>query len=219
MIKILYEDNAILVCVKPAGVPTQTAKITEKDMVSELNIHLKKQNPKAGQVYVIHRLDREVKGVLVFAKTKSAAASLSKQIQDKIINKHYMAYVDGLFDKISNEYVLLENYLYKDSKESKAVVIENATAIAEDVKQAKLEYRIEELFKDENRSLLEINLLTGRFHQIRAQLSNIGHPISNDIKYGGTKCSKYRRNEIGLVAYKLEFEHPESKEQMSFEID
>lgn len=217
MIKILYEDNAILVCVKPAGVPTQTAKITEKDMVSELNIHLKKQNPKAGQVYVIHRLDREVKGVLVFAKTKSAAASLSKQIQDKIINKHYKAYVDGLFDKISNEYTLLENYLYKDSKENRAFILNDDTD--KDVKHAKLEYRIEELFKDENRSLLEINLLTGRFHQIRAQLSNIGHPISNDIKYGGVKYSKYRRNEIGLVAYKLEFEHPESKEQMSFTIN
>lgn len=217
MIKILYEDNAILVCVKPAGVPTQTAKITEKDMVSELNIHLKKQNPKAGQVYVIHRLDREVKGVLVFAKTKSAAASLSKQIQDKIINKHYKAYVDGLFDKISNEYTLLENYLYKNSKENRAFILNDDTD--KDVKHAKLEYRIEELFKDENRSLLEINLLTGRFHQIRAQLSNIGHPISNDIKYGGVKYSKYRRNEIGLVAYKLEFEHPESKEQMSFTIN
>lgn len=217
MIKILYEDNAILVCVKPAGVPTQTSKITEKDMVSELNIHLKKQNPKAGQVYVIHRLDREVKGVLVFAKTKSAAASLSKQIQDKIINKHYKAYVDGLFDKISNEYTLLENSLYKDSKENRAFILNDDTD--KDVKHAKLEYRIEELFKDENRSLLEINLLTGRFHQIRAQLSNIGHPISNDIKYGGVKYSKYRRNEIGLVAYKLEFEHPESKEQMSFTIN
>lgn len=219
MIKILYEDNAILVCVKPAGVPTQTAKITEKDMVSELNIHIKKQNPKAGQIYVIHRLDREVKGVLVFAKTKSAAASLSKQIQDKIINKHYKAYVDGLLDEISGKYTLLENYLYKDSKENKAVIVDNATVADKDVKLAKLEYRIEELLKDENKTLLEINLLTGRFHQIRAQLSNIGHPISNDIKYGGIKCSKYKRNEIGLAAYKLEFIHPGSGKQMSFMID
>ncbi len=231
--EILYEDNSILVCVKEAGVPTQTAKITEKDMVSEVNNYLKRNNKSNSQAFVIHRLDREVKGVLVFAKTKKAAAALSQQIQDGLMNKHYKAYVEGIISNNDGGYILLENYLGKDSKENKAVVFHNEAVDNADickasvditndagkaVKLAKLEYKVEKIINDENVTLLDINLLTGRFHQIRAQLSNLGYPIANDIKYGATKNSKYKRFEIGLVAYRLEFIHPDSTKKMEFQL-
>lgn len=219
--EILYEDNTVLVCVKPAGVPTQTAKITEKDMVSEINNYLKRNNGSNANAFLIHRLDREVKGVLVFAKTKKAAAHLSKQIQDGLMNKHYKAYVEGTdFEELPYEgadYILLENYLYKDRKENKAVVLHGNPDL-KDAKLAQLEYKVEKIFKDEDMTLLDINLLTGRFHQIRVQLSNIGHSIINDIKYSAAKNSKYKRLEIGLVAYRLEFIHPKNGKKMVFEI-
>lgn len=221
---ILYEDKSIIVCIKPAGVPTQTAKITEKDMVSELNNYIrKKDGDKALPIHVIHRLDREVKGILVFAKTKDAAAKLSKQIQDGLMNKHYVAKVEGVFSEVNSEYILLDNYLRKDSRENKAIVVNEEFAKSQsgnktDIKSSRLKYKVIELNKNEDNSLLEIILLTGRFHQIRAQLSAIGHPIENDIKYGGKKNHKYNRNEIGLVAYRLEFVHPVSNEKKVFEI-
>jgi len=239
--KVLFEDSHILVCEKPAGVATQSAKVTEKDMVSEVNNYLRRADAKAS-AYLIHRLDKPVRGVLLFAKNKNAAQVLNRQLQDGNFNKLYHAIVEG---KMSSDEGVLENYIYKDSKLSKAVIADSKNAHP-DVKKAVLEYRViteyevgtvsesetcqisdnesEKVCDNkagnicQNSQLLEIHLITGRFHQIRCQLSNIGHPIVGDSLYGSTM--KYpKRNAIALTAYSLSFTHPKTGKEMKFEIN
>lgn len=227
---ILYEDDCILVCEKPAGVPTQTAKISEKDMVSEVNNYLlikaKRASQKACPAFLIHRLDRPVSGILVFAKTKQAASVLNKQLQDGLFDKRYFALVSGIVENNQTEdAVHLVDYILKDSKNNKAVITGKDN---KESKKAELIYKVVTGLKPfklsitnqddyyNGNTLLDIKLLTGRFHQIRAQLSNIGHPIVGDEKYGGnTLLSK---NTIFLMAYKLSFFHPVTGNQLTFDI-
>lgn len=217
--KILYEDDHILVCEKPAGVSTQAGKIIEKDMVSEVNNYLRKAGAKA-PAYLIHRLDKPVRGILLFAKTKAAASTLSGQLSGNGFKKHYYAIVEGHFDNTADEYVVLENYIYKDPKTKKAVICENDSIkpdnACESAKKAILKYRV--ISQDDDTTTLEIHLVTGRYHQIRCQLANILHPILGDNTYGSEIPYK-KRNAIGLIAYSLSFVHPVSKKSMTFTLE
>ena len=214
-LNILYSDKDILVVEKPAGMAVQTARITEKDLVSEIKNHLsllnKKPDPYLG---IIHRLDQPVKGILVFALNEKAASDLSKQVNTGSFNKSYHACVKGYMEE-SDEWVTLTDYLIKD-KDNKARIV---SINDKNAKRAELKYRILKAEREKNVSLLDIELITGRFHQIRAQLSNIGHPILNDVKYGADR-NLVLNNEraIALYAYRLSFKHPGSGREIEFRI-
>ena len=214
---ILFEDSDILVVRKPAGLPTQTAGIASKDIISEIKGYLKTQGNRDLYVGLVHRLDQPVEGVLVFGKNSFAAAALSKQVNENKMQKYYYAAVEGIVPVSQTETeVHLTDYLFKDAKAGKAFVVTEKT---KDAKKAELTYRILVTDKEVGRSLLKIHLLTGRFHQIRAQLSHMGYPIINDTKYGDAEGSNSRNSySIALCAYQLEFFHPKTKKKMKFEI-
>lgn len=230
--EILYEDKDLLVVVKPANIATETSNIRQKDMVTEIRQYLMSASKAKQEPYVglIHRLDQPVSGILVFAKNTKSAAKLSAQVQNKTMEKHYIAIVSGKLvqdkntetnadDSDCSRPVTLINYIYKDTKDNKAKISNNPD---KDVKlkpqKAELSYKLISYDPDTNTSRLEINLITGRFHQIRCQLSNIGHPIVNDTKYGYTDAKDYKYNGIALCAYKLSFVHPTNNKKLNFEI-
>ena len=155
---------------------------------------------------LVHRLDRPVGGVMIFAKTSKAAARLSEQVRSKIFKKKYLAVVDG---KIEKQVGTLENYLYKDERLNMSRVVSKDKKNA---KLAKLDYKVLKYNEIKNLSLLEINLHTGRHHQIRVQLSDFGHSIFGDQKYGNRGQGK----QIALWAYELTIEHPITKEKKTF---
>jgi len=222
MKNILFEDNQILVAYKPAGIATQTSRVGQQDMVSELKNYLARKNNAKGEPYLglIHRLDQPVSGILVFAKTKSAAASLSHQIENGQMNKYYYAIVLGKPDEKND---VLVDYLYKDGRTNQSFVVEKSFPEA---KKAILEYRyIKTLIAIENNveaTLLEIKLMTGRHHQIRVQLSNAGMPILGDGKYGSIDSKDFSSKAcrgLALCAHKLSFKHPVTGKEMTFERD
>ena len=207
---ILYEDDQVIVCYKPAGVPTQTSKLGEQDMVSLLKNHLK-----GGYVAVIHRLDQPVEGVLVFAKTSAAAKELNKGLQGAGFGKYYKAVLWGVPEK---KEAVLENYLVKDGRTNTSRV---TTANEKDAKKAILNYEVLEVGKDGEKdiTLVKVKLETGRHHQIRVQMANMGCPIWGDSKYNTAAIQDRRFRQIALCAYKLEFVHPKTKKKMEFEIE
>ncbi len=208
--EIIFEDNDILICRKPAGVATQTKRLGQQDMESLLkNYRAKKEEPP--YVGVVHRLDQPVEGVMVFAKNQKAAAVLSKQIQQHMIGKYYYAVSQSA--PVEKEGVL-EDYLLTDKKTNYTKVIEKRSVadLPTDAKYAKLEYKTVEA-KGE-KTLFEIKLHTGRQHQIRVQMANAGCPLVGDGKYGDAAD----REQLALCSYKLEFEHPTKKVPMKFEI-
>ncbi len=218
-IDIIYEDSSITVIRKPAGVATQSANPTQPDCVSLLKEHLKKEDPenkKEPYIGVIHRLDQPVEGILVFAKNRQAAASLSKQVQSDIMNKHYLALVEGIVD-VPKETELVD-LMYKDPKLSKAVIADDKDPGKDGgaLQYAKLTCHTQEILEEKNMTILSITLITGRFHQIRAQLSHIGHPIVGDRKYGAS--SSYQKG-IALAADRLEFRHPKTGEKVEKIVD
>ena len=198
--KILYEDNHIIVVVKEKNLLTQSDITKDKDLLTNVKEYIKTKYNKPGNVYVglIHRLDRMVGGVLVFAKTSKAAARLNKQIQDKKFIKNYVCLVHNK----TKEFDRIENYLKKDDTLNKSFIDRTG-------KLSVLEYKLIKYIED--KSLLDINLITGRHHQIRVQLSNLNHPIVGDVKYG-----KNDNCDIKLYAYKLGFFHPTTNEYMEF---
>ena len=211
--KIVYEDEEILVCHKPAGLATQTGRVGQQDLVSEIKNYLG-TNPYLG---LIHRLDQPVEGLLVFAKTASAAKELSRQLTDSILNKQYLAIVLG---KGFSKETTLENYLIKDNKTNTSRV---AGEKEKGAKQAKLLAKT--LFYNEEKQIskIEVTLFTGRHHQIRVQLANAGLPLLGDSKYG-TEASIARSKELGvrnvaLCANHLTFLHPKTKKAMVFQIE
>lgn len=213
--EIIYEDKELLVVRKPAGLATQTARVGQADVVSELKNYLR--NPYLG---VIHRLDQPVEGLLVFAKTKNAAAALSEQLGEGTLNKQYYAVICG---KPAEEQGELVDYLYKDiQKTGLAVVIgEQELPQHSDAKKAVLQYRLLQYAEEADLSLLEIQIDTGRFHQIRAQMSHAGMALAGDAKYADAAVRK-RGEELGirtvaLCAYCLDFQHPVKKEKMYFQ--
>jgi len=207
-LKVLYEDNHIIVVEKPPNIPSQADKTEDTDMINIIKGYLKEKYEKPGNVYLglVHRLDRPVGGVMVFAKTSKAAGRLSEQVRNKIFKKEYLAIVDG---KLEEKKGTLENYLLKNEKNNMSKVVPEST---KNSKYAKLDYEVIKYNKEIDLSLLKIYLHTGRHHQIRVQLSNIGHGICGDQKYG----TRGRGKQISLWAYKLSIEHPITKETMTF---
>lgn len=205
-LKIIYEDNDILVCHKPAGVATQTKRLGQQDMESLLkNYRAKKGEPP--NIWVVHRLDQPVEGVMVFEKNQKAAADLSKQVQQHVIGKYY--YAVSAYAPTERAGVL-EDYLLTDKKANVTKVVAAGT---KDAKLAKLEYKVIEA--KEGKTLLRVKLHTGRQHQIRVQMAHMGCPLIGDSKYGeGTN-----KDGLALCSYRLEFRHPGTNKKMEFEIE
>lgn len=201
--KIIYEDNHLLVVLKPINIPVQEDDSKDLDMLTYLKKYLKEKYNKPGNVYLglVHRLDRPVSGIMVFAKTSKVASRLSEQIRNHTFKKEYMAVLCGKTPKKD----ILVDKLLKNPKT-------NTTVVSEKGKEAILSY---ELIKYKNNySLVKINLETGRSHQIRVQFSSRGYPLYGDQRYNKKALPK---QQIALFANRLEFIHPVTKEKLFFE--
>ncbi len=223
--EIIYEDSDIIVCRKPAGLPTQSARIRTPDMVSLIKIHLTADagksfsSRKEPYLAVIHRLDQPVEGLLVFAKTPAAAKNLNRQLTSSGFGKYYRAIVIGIPEPVEGT---LENYIVKDGRTNTSRICTEDTPGA---KLARLHYHVKKKFEETEpaKALVEIRLDTGRHHQIRVQMSHLGHPLAGDRKYGSLFCEKTsaeRENSepLRLCAYRLEFRHPRDGRRMVFEL-
>lgn len=243
--KIIYEDQDILVIQKPPGLATQTSKVGQQDVVSELRNYLAVKvlasqptgrrstrcptGPSKAEPYlgIIHRLDQPVEGLLVFAKNKNAAAALTAQLHGEkdggtgTLNKFYYGVFCGKASSNSGELI---DYLYKDPS-GKALVWEQPEGEKQpQVKRAVLQYRIlqTEQVQDIVLSLTKIHIVTGRYHQIRAQMSHAGMSLLGDAKYADAASratsEKLNIRNVALCAFHLEFHHPATKEKMSFKM-
>lgn len=207
-LKVLYEDNHIIVVEKIMNIPSQGDKTGDLDMLSIIKKYIKNKYEKPGNVYLglVHRLDRPVGGVMVFAKTSKAASRLSEQVRNKTLKKSYLVIVNGKMEKKKD---VLEDYLIKNEKNNISKV---SNKEVKNAKFASLDYEVLKYSSELNLSVLKVNLHTGRHHQIRVQLSSRNHSIYGDQKYGGRGHGK----QICLWAYKLAFEHPVNKNNMAF---
>ncbi|WP_010251340.1 RluA family pseudouridine synthase [Acetivibrio cellulolyticus] len=207
-IKILYEDNHLLVVEKPVNIPVQQDSTNDVDMLTLLKEDIKVRYNKPGNVYLglVHRLDRPVGGAMVFAKTSKAASRLSDQVRTRGLNKTYYAVVHGKFEDKQGR---LENYLLKDEKTNMVSVVSPEVAGA---KQAILDYKVIDVFKDY--TLIKVDLHTGRSHQIRVQFSNIGHPLYGDQRYG--KSVNKVGQQIALWSCGIALKHPTTEEELDF---
>lgn len=204
-LNVIFEDNHLLVVEKPAGILSQSGSLSLENIMDTIKAYLKEKYQKPGNVFLglVHRLDTNVGGLMVFAKTSKAASRLSKDIRNLDFEKKYMAVVRGTLKEDST--IELIDYLDKDEINKMALVKDESSG-----KKSVLRFKV--LKTENNLSLIDIELETGRFHQIRCQLANYGHPIYNDYKYN----SKDIGYDLGLYAYKLGFNHPVSKEKLTF---
>ena len=209
-LNVIYVDNHIIVVEKMPNIPSQGDKTEDVDMLTIIKDYLKEKHQKPGNVYLalIHRLDRPVGGVMVFAKTSKAAARLSEEVRERRIKKEYLVVADGKFE---NSKGTLEDYLLKNERKNMSKVVPKETKNA---KLARLDYEVLRYNEEIDLSVVRVLLHTGRHHQIRLQLSNIGHSIYGDQKYG----TRGRGKQIALWAFKLSFVHPVTKEEMSFKV-
>ena len=217
--QIVYEDEAVLVIRKPAGLATESAGIGQKDVVSELKNYVAKKNPgKMPYLGIVHRLDQPVEGLLVFAKTKKAAENLTAQLGKGTLKKEYLAVVCG---KVPENTGRLVDYL---AKEKGMAVVKNAvdaqTGKAADPQAKKAVLTYTKKAETEKFTLLAVQIETGRFHQIRAQLSHAGFPILGDEKYGSEESKELSREKkirfTALCAASLSFRHPVTGKFMAF---
>ena len=206
MINVIYEDNHLLVVEKPVNVLSQGDDTNDKDMVNLLKNYLKVKYNKPGNVFVglVHRLDRPVGGIMVFAKTSKAASRLSEQVRNKSLKKTYRAVLNGNMKKDT-----LKDYLYKNKKTNMVSVVNKNH---KDAKDAELSY--ETISKNEKFSMVQVDLKTGRPHQIRVQFSSRNHPLFGDQRYG--QHINKKGDQIALWSYKIEITHPTTKEKMEF---
>lgn len=202
--RILYEDNHLFVINKNSGELVQGDKTGDVPLIENIKQFIKVRDKKPGNVYLglIHRLDRPTSGVLIFAKTSKALSRMNEMFKTRDVEKLYWAIVEG---KVENKFERLEHYLRKNQKKNLVTVFTHPT---KDAKKAILEYKV--LGELDNYTLLEVDLYTGRSHQIRSQLSFIGNPIKGDLKYGSKRSN--RDGSISLHARKISFIHPVSKE-------
>lgn len=215
--KILYEDTNIFVCRKPAGVAVQAASDFQQDMVSELKNEISRRtgerNPYLG---IVHRLDQPVEGLLVFAGSKQAAARLSAQLADGTMQKRYVAVLAGVPEEKQGIRV---DYLKKDSRSGRSLIVSGEDKLG---KRAELSYRIME--EQPPYALAEIEIRTGRYHQIRAQMAHMGYPLVGDYKYGGQEIGKgddmikVRNAGLALCACYLAFQNPETGKRQQFTV-
>ena len=208
-INILYEDNHLIVVHKPANMPVCTDSSNDIDLLTKLKEYIKNKYNKPGNVYLglVHRLDRPVEGIIVFAKTSKAASRLSMQIQNKEFKKTYYAVVENN-PKKEDTFI---DYLYKDEKNNTSYVTTKNKG-----KKSILEYKI--INQKDNLTLVKINLLTGRHHQIRVQFSHHGYPLYGDHRYNKKFITDNKTN-IALIAKELSFYHPTTKEILTFNIN
>ncbi len=206
--KIIFEDNHIIVVQKPVNIPSQGDKTGDIDMLSMVKDYLKEKYNKPGEVYLglVHRLDRPTGGVMVFAKTSKAASRLSQQVRNKDFIKKYLAIVDG---KMENEEGTFKDYLYKNERNNMSRI---AKPNEKNAKEAILDYKVVKYSEEINLSVVEITLHTGRHHQIRVQFSSRNHSLYGDQKYG----TRGRGKQLALWAYSLSILHPITKERMEF---
>ncbi|MDZ7719630.1 MAG: RluA family pseudouridine synthase [Balneolaceae bacterium] len=202
-IEILFEDNHLLAVNKPAGMLSQEDHTGQPDLLTLCKEYLKQEYNKKGNVFLglLHRLDKPVSGVMLFAKTSKAASRISEQIRKRSIKKNYHAVVEGESPKNG----MLQDYLLKDNQTNTVSIASKNNKRA---KKAELYYQREKV--ENNLSLLNITLITGRPHQIRVQFSHLGYPVCGDQKYG----SKHTCN-ISLHATQLTFSHPTLKKEIT----
>lgn len=207
-LNVLYEDNQVVVVLKPHNMPSQADASGDMDLLSMVKAYVKEKYNKPGEAFIglVHRLDRPTGGVMVFARTSKAAARLSEELKNGQMKKTYFAVCAGTPQ--AKEDTLI-NFLKKDEKEN---IVKIVTRGEEGNKRAELNYKVLEV-KD-GQSLVKVNIVTGRSHQIRVQLAGIGNPLVGDNKYGRSKF-KASKN-LGLWAGILEFVHPTTKEKMVF---
>lgn len=216
-LEILFEDKYIIVAKKPPKVPSQSDKTGDNDMISILKKHLKEAYPKAKNPYIglIHRLDRPVGGIMVFAKTKEANANLSEQIRKKKFKKEYHAVLCGKVESSKGE---LRDYLKRLRKINMSKVV---TKEAKDSKEAILDYELIQSVENEEYgvlSLVKIALKTGRHHQIRVQFANVNLPLWGDNKYNKLFTKMKKWTQIALCATKVSFNHPKDNSVCTFEL-
>jgi 23S rRNA pseudouridine1911/1915/1917 synthase len=204
---VVYEDNHIIVVIKPPGVISQADKTDTDDMLARIRGYIKIKYDKPGDVYIglVHRLDKPVGGLMVFARTSKAASRLNDQQRENRIDKYYLAVVRGRPELLESR---IEGYIIKDRDENISKMTKTDDAGA---KYVSLSYRV--LGSSDDHSLLEIKLHTGRSHQIRVQLQDHGFPLEGDRKYDR---GPYLHHSVALWAYKLEFVHPVKKIPVSF---
>ena len=202
-LEVLYEDNQIIVVIKPFNVPTQEDSSKDTDMLTIIKDYIKEKYNKPGNVYLglVHRLDRPASGVMVFAKTSKAASRLSDEVRKRTIKKTYLAIVHGE----TKDKEKLVDYISKDNKTNNSFIDKKSG------KESILSYTRLKYDEKKDLSLIKVELETGRHHQIRLQMSNIGHPLYGDQRYG-----KEDKKQLALFAYRLEFMHPVTKENIAF---
>ena len=208
-LQILFEDNHLIIINKRVGDIVQGDKSGDKPLSEVVKDYIAFTYQKPGKVFlgVVHRLDRPTTGIVIFAKTSKALERMNKMLREKQVKKTYWALVEGIPDLSE---ATLKHYLRKNPKNNKSTAFSKET---KDAKNAVLHYAT--LLKLDRYSLLEINLETGRHHQIRCQLSVCGHPIKGDLKYGSKRSNQ--NGGIHLHAIKIEFNHPVKKELLSVE--
>lgn len=208
-LKVLYEDNHIIVVEKPVNIPSQGDKTGDEDMLTIIKQYIKEKYNKPGDVYLglVHRLDRPTGGVMVFARTSKAASRLSEQVRDKKMHKKYLCIVDG---KMENQTGSMRDFLLKKEKTNTSKVVKEGTKNA---KEAILDYEVVKYNEEINMSVVKVDLHTGRHHQIRVQFASRGHSLSGDQKYG----TRGRGKQLALWAYSLSFTHPVTKKELIFE--
>ena len=208
-LKVIYEDNHIIVVEKPVNIPSQGDKTGDIDMLSIIKAYLKEKYNKPGEVYLglVHRLDRPTGGVMVFAKTSKAASRLSEQVRNKEMHKQYLCIVDG---KMEEKQGTFKDYLYKNEKTNTSRI---AKPNEKNAKEAILDYEVIKYNEEINLSVIKVNLHTGRHHQIRVQFASRNHSLYGDQKYG----TRGRGKQLALWAFSLSFKHPTTKEVLLFE--
>ncbi len=210
---IVYEDERLLVLNKSSGIAVQTKSVTEQDLTSLVKNYLSEKGEKAYEAEAVNRLDQPVGGLVLFGKNKDTVRKLNISFAERSCEKRYYAVVCGALGRTDE--VCLSNYIKKDPKAGKAVICGKDEAGA---KEAVLKYRVLEENLDLGRSLLDIQLMTGRFHQIRAQLSNEGSPVAGDVKYGALREPE-KKGRIALYAYKLVIKTQGRDGTLSFELE
>lgn len=210
---ILYEDKDIIVVKKPFGVGSQQDKSGDLDLYTMVKNYIELKEGASQEIGLIHRLDRPVSGVMVFGKNKKSSASLSSQLQEGGFNKEYMAVACGCLEGEGR----LVDWIFKNQRLNISKIVNKNSPSA---KEAILDYKAIKNIENEGKAytLVQIKLLTGRHHQIRVQMANLGYALWGDTKYNKEITRKRGFNNIGLCAYRLSFKHPKTNKPMEFEI-